>query len=107
MNRTEEDLPEGQDAHYDVDRGQEVVFVTEKLGLGTWRAPYCGPRTFRAPRFRCTEEELRRLEAELAPRVPLGSTVRLVRCSPAEEDGTREWAAFVAVTGSGPTVAGD
>lgn len=92
MKRVEEELPEGAAPAYDMDRGQEAVFVTADLRFGTWRAPYCGPRSLRLPKFRATRAELQQLEREIAARVPPGSLLRVARASPPDADGREEWA---------------
>jgi hypothetical protein len=107
MSRIEEELPAGAIPTFDVDRGQEVVFVTADGKLGTWRAPYCGKKTFIAPKFRATREELKELERQVTARVPKGSTVRVLRCETADADGREEWTVHAPVEHSSPMLAGD
>jgi len=107
MNRIEEDLPAGAWPRFDVDRGQEVVFVAEDLSVRTWTCPHCGPKTFHAPKFRATRAQLLQLELQIAARVPKGSELRVLRCAPADADGREEWTMHAAVEHSSPMLAGD
>jgi hypothetical protein len=92
MERLEEGLPAGAIPSFDVERGCEVVFVTPDGQLGAWRAPYCGPGTFRAPRFRATREQLLQLEEQVTAAAPEGSKLRVLNLAPPDADGVGEWA---------------
>lgn len=98
---------EGQPAIADLDRGQEAVYVTADRQVRAWRAPYCGKRTLDLPTFRATGEELEALAKDVEARVPLGTKLRLVRCSPDGDDGAAEWAAWAPVEHSNPMLAGE
>jgi hypothetical protein len=98
---------DGAPAIADLDRGQEAVYVTADKKVGAWRAPYCGKRTLDLPTFRATAEELDALAKDVAARVPAGTKLRLVRCSPDGEDGAAEWAAWAPVEHSNPMLVGD
>jgi hypothetical protein len=107
MNKLEEELPLGAAPRFDVDRGQEVVHVAEDLSVRTWACPYCGPKTFHAPRFRATRAQLLQLERQIEAMVPKGSELRVLRCAPPDEDGLEEWTMHAAVAHSSPMLAGD
>lgn len=107
MKRTESELPAGAVPLVEAERGQELVFVTENMSFGTWRAPYCGPTRHVLPRFRATREQLAELEGQLLARTPAGSTVKVQRLAEDPTTGMGEWTAHVAVTSSGPMLAGE
>lgn len=100
MDRVEEDLPPSAIPLFELDRGQEAVFVKEDLSIGSWRAPYCGPKKLITPKFRATKARLAELEAELRARAPLGSQVRVLRCSGPDANGVQEWTAHIAIEAS-------
>ncbi len=60
---------------FELERGQEALYVDVERQVRSWRAPYCGPTRLHVPTFEATREELQRLEEELAAKCPAGTSL--------------------------------